>query len=70
MMRFIRTVYYVLKQGLKSICKNLFMVSASVVVVFATLLMMGGLWAISENIQFVVEQYKERRTYYQGRDEK
>lgn len=60
MMRFIRTVYYVLKQGLKSICKNLFMVSASVVVVFATLLMMGGLWAISENIQFVVEQYKER----------
>lgn len=60
MMRFIRTVYYVCKQGLKSIIKNLFMVFASVCVVFAMLLMLGSLLAVSENIQYIVEQYRER----------
>ncbi len=60
MLRFFRTVYYVLKQGLKSIFKNLFMVFASVCVVFSVLIILGALWSVSENIQHIIEQYSSR----------
>ncbi len=60
MLRFLRTLYYVLKQGMKSIFKNLFMVFASVSVVFAVLMLLGSLWSISENIQHVIVQYSDR----------
>lgn len=59
-MKFIRTIYYVIKQGIKSVVKNLFMVFASICVVFAVLLLFGGLWSISENIQHIIEQYSAR----------
>lgn len=60
MMKFLRTLYYVLRQGLRSIVKNMFMVFASVCVVFAVLLILGGLWSVSENIQHIIEQYSSR----------
>ena len=60
MMRFLRTVYYVVKQGIKSLVKNFFMVFASVCVVFSVLLLLGSLWSISENIQHIIEQYSSR----------
>lgn len=59
-MKLLRTVYYVFKQGIRSIVKNLYMVFASVCVIFAVLLLLGGLWSVSENIQHVIEQYSAR----------
>ena len=59
-MKLLRTVYYVFKQGIRSIVKNLFMVFASVCVVFAVLLLFGSLWSISENMQHIIEQYSAR----------
>lgn len=59
-MKYIRTVFYVLKQGAKNIVKNLFMVFAAIIVVFSVLLLLGGMISISKNIQTIIEQYSSK----------
>ena len=59
-MKFFRICYYLLRQGLRNMAKNLFMIFASVAVVFSVLLVVGGLTALSRNIQAVIDQFSDR----------
>lgn len=56
----IRVFLYMLKQGAKNIAQNLFMIFASVSVIFASLMIIGTLIAVSANMQTIIEQYNDR----------
>lgn len=60
LMKKIRVVYYIIKQSLKSIWKNLFMVLASVLVVFAVLSIFGVILVVSMNINDIMNQIADR----------
>lgn len=56
----VRVFLYMLKQGAKNIMQNLFMIFASVSVIFASLMIIGTLIAVSVNMQTIIEQYNDR----------
>lgn len=59
-MKYIRIVYYVLRQSVKNILRNLFMVFASVVVVFFVLLVVGIFIEAGLTLGSVIEQFSDR----------
>lgn len=59
-MKKIRVIWYTVKQGIKNIAKNFFMVMASVLVVFAVLVVLGSLLLTSKNLQSVMKQFSDR----------
>ncbi len=56
----IRVFFYMLRQGIKSVFQNLFMIFAALCVIFASLLIIGSLLSVAENVQAVIDHYNDR----------
>ena len=51
----LRTFGYILKQGFQNITKNVFMIFASVSVIFVSLFILGGMYLITFNIEVILQ---------------
>lgn len=56
----VRVFLYMLKQGAKNILQNMFMIFASVSVIFASLMIIGALVSVSANMQTIIDHYNDR----------
>ncbi|MBQ8164588.1 MAG: permease-like cell division protein FtsX [Clostridia bacterium] len=56
----IRVFFYMLRQGAKNILQNMFMIFASVSVIFASLMIIGALVSVSANMQTIIDHYNDR----------
>jgi len=56
----VRVFGYMLKQGAKNILQNMFMIFASVSVIFASLMIIGALVSVSTNMQTIIDHYNDR----------
>lgn len=56
----VRVFAYMLKQGAKNIIQNLFMIFASVSVIFVSLMIIGALISVSANMQTIIDHYNNR----------
>ncbi|MBO7503310.1 MAG: permease-like cell division protein FtsX, partial [Clostridia bacterium] len=59
-MKFLRLAYYELRQGFRNILRNLFMVFASVIVVFSVLLISGLMIEAGITLGSVIRQFGDR----------
>ncbi|MBP5312513.1 MAG: permease-like cell division protein FtsX [Clostridia bacterium] len=59
-MRFLRIGFYVIRQSAKNIARNLFMVFASIVVVFSVLLVVGVFIEAGTTLGTMIEQFSDR----------
>ena len=55
----LRIFFYILKQGFQNITKNVYMIIASVSVIFVSLFILGGLYLVSYNIEVILKDLSD-----------
>ncbi len=59
-MKILRIFFYIIKQAVRNICKNGFMIFASICVIFVSLFVLGSLQLASANLQDMLDDMSDR----------